>query len=59
MKGIGQSNKNDQCDKATRIHSNIEKYKEFSDTDAWIYTEARGASLAPDHEIRTRNRFLR
>ena len=29
MKGIGQStlsNENDQCDKATRVHSNIEKY---------------------------------
>ena len=30
MKGIGQStlsNENDQCHKATRVHSNIEKYK--------------------------------
>ena len=29
MKGIGQStlsNESDQCDKATRVHSNIEKY---------------------------------
>jgi len=34
MKGIGQStlsNENDECDKATRVHSNIEKYKEFSE----------------------------
>jgi len=37
MKGIGQStlsNENDQCDKATRVHSNIEKYKEFSEERA-------------------------
>jgi hypothetical protein len=37
MKGIGQStlsNENDQCDKATRVHSNVEKYKEFSEERA-------------------------
>ena len=37
MKGIGQStlsNENDQCHKATRVHSNIEKYKEFSEERA-------------------------
>jgi hypothetical protein len=35
MKGIGQSNlssENDQCDKT--MHSNIEKYKEFSEERA-------------------------
>jgi len=37
MKGIGQStlsNKNVQFDKATKVHSNIEKYKEFSEERA-------------------------
>jgi hypothetical protein len=37
MKEIGQStlsNENDQCDKATRVHSNIEKYKEFTEERA-------------------------
>ena len=36
MKGIGHSlsNENDQCGKATRLHSNIEKYKEFSEERA-------------------------
>lgn len=36
MKGIGQStlsNENDQCE-ATRVHSNIRKYKEFSEERA-------------------------
>jgi hypothetical protein len=35
MKGIGQSTlSNDQCDKATKVHPNIEKYKEFSEERA-------------------------
>jgi len=37
MKGIGQStlsNENDECDKATRVHSKMEKYKEFSEERA-------------------------
>ncbi len=37
MKGIVQSTlskQDNQCDKATRVHSNIEKYKEFSEERA-------------------------
>jgi hypothetical protein len=37
MKGIGQttlSNEDNQCDNATRVHSNIEKYKELSEERA-------------------------
>jgi hypothetical protein len=34
MKGIGQSTLSNENDKATKVHSNIEKYKEFSEERA-------------------------
>jgi len=52
MKGIGQStpsNENDQCDK-TGVHSNIEKYKEFSEERAkQLYEELLVQYLKSGH----------
>ena len=63
MKGIGQStlsNENDQCDKA-RVHSNIEKYKEFSEERAKkLYEELLVQYLKSGHnEIEAAERAKR
>jgi hypothetical protein len=64
MKGIGQStlsNENDQCHKATRVHSNIEKYKEFSEERAKkLYEELLVQYLKSGHnEIEAAERAKR
>src|SRR5215467_5093666 len=63
-KGIGQStlsNENDQCHKATRVHSNIEKYKEFSEERAKkLYEELLVQYLKSGHnEIEAAERAKR
>jgi hypothetical protein len=64
MKGIGQStlsNENVQCDKATKVHSNIEKYKEFSEERAKkLYEELLVQYLKSGHnEIEAAERAKR
>ena len=64
MKGNVQStlsNEDNQCDKATRVHSNIEKYKEFSEERAKkLYEELLVQYLKKDHnEIEAAERAKR
>ena len=64
MKGIRQStlsNEKDQCDKATKVHSNIEKYKEFSEERAKkLYEELLVQYLKSGHnEIEAAERAKR
>ena len=54
-------NQLDQCDKATRVHSNIEKYKEFSEERAKkLYEELLVQYLKSGHnEIEAAERAKR